>query len=565
MTNNKFNSYLKYEQLCTTLKSYADNYPSLIKLQSIGKSFEGRDIWLASVTCFASGPDHEKPALWVDGNIHSAELVSSMAALKLIDTLTNGYGTDPTITRTLDSRCFYIVPRVNPDGAEWALSDTPRLTRSSVRPWPYVEQASDGLQIEDIDGDGRILSMRIPDPNGPWKISPEDNRLMERRDPTEIDGNFYRIIPEGTINSYKINDIHLQTQKEGLDLNRNFPSRWRGEHDQKGAGAFPGSEPEVRCLLDFISQHRNICSAISLHSYSGALLRPFSFQADDTMPTEDLWVYKKIGDKGSALTGYPNVSAYDEFRYHPQQIITGAMDDWMYEENGCFAWTVELWSPQTQAGISEYKLIDWYREHSLADEQKMLLWSDEQLHGKGYIDWYTYDHPELGTVELGGWDPLFSFWNPPTEKLDAEISRLPGWLIWHALISPRLEILKTACCAVGSNLWQIDITVQNTGWLATDISRLARNKQLIRGIIIDIDIPAHVQIIQGEQRTLLGQLEGRALKPSTPTGWAGGTSDVTDDRINYRWVVAAAAGTEIKITASHERAGTVRSTLALQE
>ncbi len=73
----------------------------------------------------------------------------------------------------------------------------------------------------------------------------------------------------------------------------------------------------------------------------------------------------------------------------------------------------DLEPPAAKAGIGEYKFIDWYREHALEDDLKMLAWSDEALDGKGYVDWYAYDHPQLGPVELGGWDHVFAFRNPP--------------------------------------------------------------------------------------------------------------------------------------------------------
>jgi hypothetical protein len=84
---------------------------------------------------------------------------------------------------------------------------------------------------------------------------------------------------------------------------------------------------------------------------------------------------------------------------------------------------VEVWSPQRQAGITEYKYIDWYRQHPLEDDLKLLRWSDEQLGGKGYVNWYPFDHPQLGRVELGGWDTMYAWSNPPSEFLEKEIAR----------------------------------------------------------------------------------------------------------------------------------------------
>ena len=162
----RFDTYLRYDDLTRALHALAAAHPALVRIESIGKSFEGRDIWLATATRFDSGDDRDKPALWVDGNIHATEVAGSMACLYLLHHLVTQYGTDPEVTRCLDTRVFYVCPRLNPDGAEWALADVPRIIRSSTRPYPYDEEPIAGLRREDVDGDGRVLTMRVPDPNG---------------------------------------------------------------------------------------------------------------------------------------------------------------------------------------------------------------------------------------------------------------------------------------------------------------------------------------------------------------------------------------------------------------
>ena len=39
----------------------------------------------------------------------------------------------------------------------------------------------------------------------------------------------------------------------------------------------------------------------------------------------------------------------------------------------------------------------------------MLAWSDEKLAGQGYVDWYPFEHPQLGPVEMGGWNALLAW------------------------------------------------------------------------------------------------------------------------------------------------------------
>src|ERR1051325_671569 len=160
MPKIRFDKFYRYSELTRLLKDYAKEYPELIRLESIGKSHEGREIWLITATNFKSGKDIEKPAFWVDGNVHASEVTASAAALYLIESLVKRYPKDGNAQRALDTRAFYIVPRVNPDGAEWALADKPKIIRSSTREYPYMDDPLEGLVFgDDLDGDGRILQM----------------------------------------------------------------------------------------------------------------------------------------------------------------------------------------------------------------------------------------------------------------------------------------------------------------------------------------------------------------------------------------------------------------------
>ena len=561
MPDIKFDRYYRYEDLTKLLQGYAAEHPDLVKVESIGQSYEGRDIWLVTVTNFASGDAADKPALWVDGNIHASEVSPSTACLYLLNKLTGEYGSNADITRCLDKRVFYICPRINPDGAEWALADKPKIIRSSTRPYPYDEEPLGGLVNEDIDGDGRMLLMRVPDPNGQWKAHPDEPRLLVRRDPTEVGGTYFRVLPEGTITDYDGVTVTIQPKKEGLDLNRNFPGHWRTANEQPGAGPYPTSEPEIHAIVDFITKHSNITGAITFHTYTGVLLRPYGTQADDTFPAEDLWTFQKIGKKGTEITGYPNVSVYHEFRYHPKETITGVFDDWLYDHFGLYAWTVEIWSPQRQAGIEEYKFIDWRREHPIEDDFKMLKWSDEVLGGKGYVDWYPFDHPQLGKVELGGWDMLHAWRNPPPQFLEKEVALFPDWVIWHLLISPKLELLQVKATPLGNGYSEIQMVVQNTGWLPTNVSRKAVEKKAVRGVIAEIELPEGATLQTGKAREELGQLRG--WNEGGPTVMPFESSGTTDDRAKVEWVVHAPKGGVVKLTARHERAGVVRTEVVL--
>jgi murein tripeptide amidase MpaA len=558
MSELRFDRFYRYDELTQHLRRMAGSFPGLVEMVGLGKSHEGREIWLLKVTNRDTGSDESKPAFWVDGNIHATEVSASTACLYFLDYLLSRYGEDPAVTRVLDTRVYYVVPRVNPDGAEWALADQPKYVRSSTRPYPYDEEPVSGLKQEDVDGDGRMLMMRIEDPNGPWKVCDEEPRLMVRRDPAEVGGVYYRLLPEGRLENYDGVTISIQPKKEGLDLNRNFPEHWRQEYEQRGAGPYPASEAEVHALVAFITEHPNIVGGVAFHTYSGVILRPYDDRDDKEFPVEDLWTYKSIGEKATALTGYPNVSVFHDFRYHPKQIVTGGFDTWLYEQMGAYAWTVEIWSPQREAGIADYKFIDWYRSHSLKDDLTLLRWSDDVLDGRGYVDWYEYEHPQLGTVELGGWDHIFAFRNPPPAFLEREVARFPEWLVWSLLISPRLELYEAKAIPLGRDAYRVRLVVHNTGWLPSYGTKKALEKKILRGVVCEIEIPDGATLEVGESREVLGQLEGRAYKDAFMSA-----EDTTDDRVKVEWVVRAPRGGAVKLIARHVRAGTVSTEVVL--
>ena len=103
-----YDRWYRYDELTELLRSWVEELPGLIRLESIGRSYEGREIWLTTVTNFESGPDLEKPAFLVEANIHAIEVTGCTAALHLLHRLLNEYGSDERVTRALDTRTFYV-------------------------------------------------------------------------------------------------------------------------------------------------------------------------------------------------------------------------------------------------------------------------------------------------------------------------------------------------------------------------------------------------------------------------------------------------------------------------
>ena len=564
MPTISFERFYQYEELSDLLHDYAREYPDPVSLESIGKSFEGRDIWVVTLTNRKTGNAQDKPAVWLDGNIHSVEVTASTACLYHLEKMVSSFGSDKAVTHCLDTRTFYICPRVNPDGAEWALGEMNRNVRSSVRPYPHEDEQVEGMKVMDVDGDGRVLYMRKPDQHGPWKCHPEEPRLMVRRAPDDFEGEFYRLFREGEVIGYDGAIVTHNIPLEGLDLNRNFPANWAPEGKQVGAGPVPLSEPETRALGDFISSHRNIVIAVAGHTFSGILLRSGSNTPDQDIPVNDLRAYKKMGEKGTSLSGYPAVSIYHDFRYHPKQNIAGGFD-WVYEHLGIYFWTIEYWAPHKAAGVDMTKTpySDWLFDHEEEDDLAVFRFFDRESPGKAHVDWYEFEHPQLGTLEIGGWDVLNSFHNPPAHLLEKEIACFPDWFVYQALLTAKLALVEASATRVGDRAFLVRLVVENDGYLSTAGSDKAKANETTREVVAEIHLPETAALLRGKAWEELGHLEGRVAMMASPVFMATGfdAMDGRSSRAKVEWLVEAEPGTRLNVKARQERSGMVEATV----
>jgi len=549
-----FSHYYGYEELTAFLQRMAEAYPQLIEIETIGQSHEGRAIPIAILTNRATGPALEKPGYWIDANTHAGEVTGSAVALYTIQHLLTTHGSDPQVTRLLDGYMVYVLPRITVDGSEKYLT-TAHMLRSSVRPYPYADRR-DGLHPLDLNGDGLILDMRIKDAAGAWKASERDPRIMRRREADEFGGTYYTVLSEGMIENYDGYEIKEAPPQEGLDFNRNYPHMWESEGTQRGAGDFPFSEPETQAEAQFWRTHRNINGFLTYHTFSAVILRPYSTHPDEQFPVEDLDIYKLIGQKGTDLTGYDCVSVYHKFRYHPKEILHGGMDDYAYDQFGWFGFTTELWDVATAAGVKKEGFIEWFRWHPEEDDLKIMGWNDDQLGGKGFVDWQPFDHPQLGPVELGGWDVKAVWQNAPAAFLPELCEKHCLFTIAHALMSPRLGLRRLVVQPQGGDVYRVVALLENSGFLPTYTSKKGLERKVARPIEVVLTLPAGATLVTGEARQEIGHLEGRANK-----AFGGGSG--TDYLRKVEWVVRAPAGTRLALTAAAERAGTVRTEIAL--
>lgn len=548
-----------HEELTDLLGAWAAAHPALMAFASIGQSYEHRDIWAATVTNTATGPAHEKPALYVDGNMHAGEVTGCAVALHTLHYLLTRYGTDAAITDLLDTHTLYILPRVNPDGAEKYLT-TPYTLRSSVRPYPDAE-LDEGLTPEDLDNDGRILQMRVPDAKGEWKISTHDARLMLKRAPGDAGGQYYRVYTEGRLNKYLHGPVKVAKPLEGLDINRNYPGNWSAT--QRGGGQYPLSEPETRAVAAFVVAHPNICAILNYHTTGGVNLSPPCATSDATMPLKDREVYKALGALAAEASGYPYISVYDAYPAVDERgtrSAAGGFIEWAWEGLGIWGLAPELWDIVGKAGVTfpdiKQKLLhDPSEEEGLA----LLKFNDAQLGGEGYIDWHRFDHPQLGPVEIGGWWAKRVRQNAPPQFLPEEEEKYTQFTLTYAALTPRVQVGTTEVEAVAPGLWIVRAMIENTGWLPTHLSERAVRNGVARAVKVRIE---GGEVLMGTPETEIGNLEGRSV--TTGTMFAFGPGARADNERLVEWLVRIPDGiTQVTITAVSEKGGTHRATVPL--
>jgi hypothetical protein len=283
--------------------------------------------------------------------------------------------------------------------------------------------------------------------------------------------------------------------------------------------------------------------------------------SDDDMTPEDLWMIKRLSDIGATLTGYPAISGFHDFKYHPKEVITGTQD-WLYEHQGALCWTVEIWAPNKEAGITGYDWIHWYRDHPPEDDLKLLKWSDEQCGGQAHVDWKPFVHPQLGPVEIGGWDRMNYWRNPPPHLREREAARFPAWLTQLALALPRLETLQATATPLEAGTWRVRMAVANAGYLPSYVTRRARERQVIRGTIFEIELPEGATLVTGKTRETCDPLEGHAPTNSLQAFLP--NRDLTGDRALQEWIVRAPRGAQVRVTVRADRAGAVSATIPLE-
>jgi hypothetical protein len=539
-----FLHYHTYDEVVGFLNAWAKEYPNLVDLYSVGKTFEGRDIWQITITNKATGKDTDKPAMFIEGNRHSGEVTAAEAALYMAWHVLTRYGKDPDITRLVDTTALYVRVKNNPDGSDLYLL-TAQTLRSTVRPY---DDDRDGLldedPAEDIDGDGFILQIRkkVEPGKGTMTIDPNDptGRLMVRAEPGKGD---YIVQSEGWDNDGdgRINEDGIG----GLDLHRNYPENWRPMPGldatgrgwtQGGAGEYPLSETETRAVVLFLLEHPNVSVVQTMDTSVPMLLHgPSTSRMDESMFPEDMKIYKYFDEEGKKLTGYDRAgdtyfdystgnrgsrtmmagaggragaverpARPEDFGPPTGSPLFGHSPDFGYLYYGAVWYGDELWNGG--------RLKDYDGDGRVSDAEQ-LRFIDENFGGRYFKPWTKALHPTLGEVEIGGFNPKYWRQNPPVEILEEWVKKEVDFnlLLYKSLPLPRIQgaVLRPAKKEKG--VFDLVVTVANEGFLPTAL-KMADRVKIVRPDNVTVTLPKGLALASGRTRQEIGYLAGGQKK-----------------------------------------------------
>lgn len=534
-----FFHYFTHDELTQYLQDMHKAYPELTELRSMSKSPMGRDVWMLVINNPNTGKAEEKPGFFIN-QIHSSEVIASMSCNYSIWFLLENYGKDKNVTQLVDDLSWYIVPRLDVDGAEAYLTARP----AGEDPDP---EDSDGDFLfdedpsEDIDGDGFIVQMRQKDAKGTMKISDKDPRIMARKAPDETGGTYYKLYSEGLDNDGdgKINEDGFRMR---FLSNRNYPGNWRHQKIQRGGGKYPMEETITRAEVDFVAKNPHIALYIQHHCCGRVILRPPMTQSDNEFENKaDLELYKIVSARALEHTkwdlatsvfdwnfpsGTPNKKTTQVYRdksgkiknappgMYPEDERINWSSDFSFEiregEQGYYAWGSSLDTMYELFGIFSLGDEHWnapdYDKDGKVTEEERLKWNDEELKGKLFVDWHPYDHPTLGKVEIGGWRRRLT--SPPEgELIQKECEMGNEFVIYLASLAPRVKVGKVEISDKQGGIFQVDITAENVGFLPT-ATQQGQSLGTVEPVLLTVEPRDNVEILFGEEKVKLGQIEG---------------------------------------------------------
>ena len=304
-------------ELDAVVAQYGQGTGAIVKRFLIGQSGEGRDIWALKISDRVA-TDESEPEVLAEANMHAREHITAEMALYMIHLLTDNYGgTDPLglrVTKIVNTREIWVIPQVNPDGAEWDIKD------SKFHKW---------------------RKDRFDNPNS---------------DCMGIDIN---------------RNFGFMWGMQGSSA-KPCAGAYRGQF------AFQSVEARVLrdfMLSRRIDGRQQITAVFNWHSYGEFVMWPYGYTKEDIPPTmtvDDHSAFVALARKMASLNGYKAHQGSDSYIY------SGDFPAWAYGDQRTFVFTLEMYPPWGCNGCGGFYPPDTVIERETTRNRETVLYLLEQ-------------------------------------------------------------------------------------------------------------------------------------------------------------------------------------------
>ncbi len=516
-----WDGYLDEAGVSGRLNGWAAAHPDRVRVESYGTSREGRPLFVATLASDLETAD-SKSAILVVAALDGLHPAGTEYAIRIGELLLSDHA------ELLDETTVYILPRANPDGIAANHGGLNAGRRGVSR---LVDADRDGAVDEngprDLNGDGVISQMRWLDPPlarpATHLPDPAEPRLMKTPDRSKGEEATHLLLIEG--DDADGDGLVGEDGPGDVRLDRNFPHLWKAHSAE--AGPYQLSEPESLAIAEFVLAHPRIAAAVVYGPNDSVVAIPATDKKDQTGRTP---VGIDAGDK--AL--YTKISeAYGEHTSQKRAFNddgSGGLHSWLYAHRGIPTVSTNGWGrpDPTVAEPVEPALDpegdqdaspaggDAGRDEAEATQEEppkpadedaagWLAWSDLDRDGRGFIEWQTFEHPQFGTIEIGGMVPGFTM-NPPADRLDQIGREQAAFLVAFAAMQPEVVIEGPEIESIGGGTYRVRIAMVNSGGMPTRTA-MARRNRAIRPIVVRLDLDRD-RILSGAPVNRIEGLDG---------------------------------------------------------
>ena len=555
-----FNKYHTPAEVQSQLTNFQLSNPQLVTLHPIAVSPGGVTLNVIEI----GRQQTDGPAVFVGANLDGTHPLATEGAMWLAQFLIDSAAYRSNVK-------WFILPVGNPDAAANFFS-TPRyrstLNRMHVNLDVDDQTNEDGY--EDLNGDGFITMMRKASPEGLYRISDEDARLLVKADPVKGDRGIYKLYTEGIDNDG--DGLFNEDEPGGVNPGINFPHDF--QHFNKEAGLWPGYAPETFGIMKFIYEHPEIAMSITLGGSNFLLDVPQEGRSDfdpnrirvperlarqlgitsnqpqtmqgllDLMASRfpdwavnentvlsQLNLGPEKNFRKNDLIFYQTLAkSYKEHlaanklptsRMAPEKPRSGSFELWSYFHLGVPSIALSLWEPDAAADTSTSRgsgnaqganARQATASPSAVSQEKQWLNYFDTSGKQGFANWQPFSHPQLGDVEIGGFIPFASN-TPPADAID---DLLKGQLPFIAALPkmlPNILLAEEKVTALGGGIYKVELFIDNKGSLPYPTSMGQRNEHPVPLVLILEG--NEMEILEGQKRTPINHIGSNQIHKQT--------------------------------------------------